>query len=386
MPTETGRRCRLLLAIPELDRGGPDRVFFELARSLDRDRFDIHLVVVGADGYYLGELPTDVEVHHLGTTKVRTFDRYPGVRLARLTRRLQPDVVMTTLRMIVAAELTEVLPRKHALVARAANHLTSGRTDESVTTSTRARVFHDLMVRGVRHADLAVAQSTSMAADLAASGVDPSHIRTIANPIDGGWVDARTAEGPPTPLPGSPRLLGVGRLEQQKGFDLLIRALPAVRAVHPDAQVTILGEGGQRPEIEALARELGVRDAVSLPGNDPNPFRSYASADLLVAPSRWEGLSNTMLEALAAGLPVVGADGAAAGQDLITSPELGRLVHPEDVDGLVGAILDALATDFDRAHVAATTRSRFETATIVDAYADLLLEAAALGARWRSAP
>jgi glycosyltransferase involved in cell wall biosynthesis len=239
------------------------------------------------------------------------------------------------------------------------------------------------MVRGVRHADVAVAQSTSMAADLLASGVDERRIRTIANPIDGGWVDARTAEGPPTPLRGAPRLLAVGRLERQKGFDVLVRALPAVRAAHPEAHVTVLGDGGQRGDLEALARELGVADAITFAGNDPNPFRAYAGADLLVAPSRWEGLSNTMLEALAAGLPVVGADGAAAGQDLITAPELGRLVHPEDVDGLAAAVLDALAADFDRAHIAATTREHFATATIVDAYADLLLEAAARGATGR---
>lgn len=374
MTTTTGGPRRLLLAVPGLDRGGPDRVMFELARSLDRNEFDVHLAVVAPSGYYLSELPDDVEVHHLGESGRRTFDRYPGVRFARLTRALAPDVVMTTLRMIPTAELASHLHRDYTLVARVAGHVTAHREDVSNTTSTRARVFHDLMARGIERSDHVIAQSTAMAADLVSGGVEARRVRTIPNPIDGAWVDARTAEAPPAELRGAPRLLGVGRLEMQKGFDLLIRALPVLLDRHPDIHVTLLGEGSEHGPLTVLAAETGVSDAISFVGNVDNPFLYYASADLLVAPSRWEGLSNTTLEALATGLPVVATGGAAAGQDLVTSDHLGRVVDPGDPNAFAAAVLDALDGQFDRPRIAAETRDRFASKTIVAAYATVLNE------------
>ncbi|HEY0482476.1 MAG TPA: hypothetical protein VGD37_33375, partial [Kofleriaceae bacterium] len=80
---------KVLFAIPALDKAGPDRVFFELLRALDRSRFSPALVTSKPGGHYRARLPGDVEVHHLGD-EVGVATRYPVLPLARLVRRLRP--------------------------------------------------------------------------------------------------------------------------------------------------------------------------------------------------------------------------------------------------------------------------------------------------------
>src|SRR5689334_22874814 len=114
---------KVLFAIPSLDKGGPDRVFFELLRRIDRSRFAPVLVTSEPQGYYLSQLPADVEVHHLGR-EVDFATRYPVLPLARLVRQLRPDVVLATLRMAFTAGLARPLfPRATRLILRPANHL-----------------------------------------------------------------------------------------------------------------------------------------------------------------------------------------------------------------------------------------------------------------------
>jgi glycosyltransferase involved in cell wall biosynthesis len=146
---------------------------------------------------------------------------------------------------------------------------------------------------------------------------------------------------PPDEVPETARvLLAVCRLEPQKGLDVAVRALPAIRSRHPDAVLVVLGEGPQRAELERLADELHV--PVALVGRVPDVDAWLRRADLLVHPARWEGFGLALLEAMLASLPVV-ATQVSSIPEIVVDGETGLLVPVDDAPALaqaVGRVLD----------------------------------------------
>ena len=145
-------------------------------------------------------------------------------------------------------------------------------------------------------------------------------------------------ENPELPIPDDARvLLVVGRLALQKGIDVAVRALPAIRRKHPNAVLVVLGEGPQRPELEALAGE-----GVFLPGRVGDVAAFYRRADLLVHPVRWEGFGLALLEAMLAGKPVV-ASAVSSAPEIVEDGKTGLLVPPEDPAALASAVVSLLS-------------------------------------------
>ena len=154
-------------------------------------------------------------------------------------------------------------------------------------------------------------------------------------------------------------VMGVGRLVPIKGFDILLAALPALLARVPAAQVVLLGEGERRPELEAQARALGVADRVRMVGAVKDVTAHLAAADVLAAPSRNEGMGRVLVEAMAVGLPVVGA--AVGGiPDVIDDGECGRLVPADDPAALAEALADLGRDAALRAKLGSAARTRAE--------------------------
>jgi glycosyltransferase involved in cell wall biosynthesis len=172
------------------------------------------------------------------------------------------------------------------------------------------------------------------------------------------------------PAPGV-QLLAMGRLHANKGFDTLIRALALV----PGAHLSIAGEGPERAALEALTRECGVADRLSLLGWREDTGALLAGCDLFLCPSRHEPLGNVVLEAWSAARPVIAA--AAQGpSELIQDGETGLLV-PVDAPEPLAAAIRALLADPDRAaQLAASGRAAFERdfaeATVLAQWRDFL--------------
>src|SRR5262249_23790760 len=155
-----------LFAIPALDKGGPDRVFFELLRAFDRARFAPILVTNEPSGHYLSRLPRDIELHHLGSeTGVAT--RYPVLPLARLVRRLRLAVVLATLRMGMTAGLARPLfPRTTRLIVRPANHLSQNHSELIHGAPIKHRISYALNRLALTRADHLICQGEDLAGDL----------------------------------------------------------------------------------------------------------------------------------------------------------------------------------------------------------------------------
>jgi GalNAc-alpha-(1->4)-GalNAc-alpha-(1->3)-diNAcBac-PP-undecaprenol alpha-1,4-N-acetyl-D-galactosaminyltransferase len=142
----------------------------------------------------------------------------------------------------------------------------------------------------------------------------------------------------------TPSLISVGRLDPRKGFDLLLRAFHQIHDRHPDWQLTILGEGPIRSELEELRSELQLEDCVHLPGAVKNVPDYLHQADLFVMSSRVEGFPMALCEAMACGLPTIATDCLSGPSDIIDCGVNGLLVPTEDVNALAAG-LDALMSD-----------------------------------------
>lgn len=139
------------------------------------------------------------------------------------------------------------------------------------------------------------------------------------------------------PVPGLCRFIAVGRLDAQKGFDILIRAFGALPAF-PATRLTIYGEGPERAALERQVRDAGLTDRIRLPGLVTTPRGWLEAGDVLVVSSRFEGFSNVVAEAASSGLPIVSFDCPFGPREMIREGLNGLLVPPADEAALTRAM------------------------------------------------
>jgi glycosyltransferase involved in cell wall biosynthesis len=197
----------------------------------------------------------------------------------------------------------------------------------------------DRLVRLVaRRADAFLCLNERAREEAVALGVKPRRCHVVPNGID----VARFAAVIPSAADDRRRVLSVARLVPQKGLDVLLKALPVVREAMGDVTLTLLGEGPERARLGLLAEELGVADGVRFGGvvTDVAPY--FSVADVFVLPSRFEGLPLALLEAMAAGLPVV-ATAVDGNVDVVRNGMDGLVVPPDDPVALASALIEVLS-------------------------------------------
>ena len=166
----------------------------------------------------------------------------------------------------------------------------------------------------------------------------------------------------PPPEQRPTRIMGIGRLSPEKGFDVLVRAFACIAPWYPDWTLQILGTGPQRGQLEDLADSLGVRDNVRLAGWIDQPETALLESGVFVLPSRYEGFPNALLEAMACGVPCVASACDSGPAEIIRNGVDGLLVPPENVDALADALRQLISDEAKRARLgrrAVEVTSRF---------------------------
>jgi GalNAc-alpha-(1->4)-GalNAc-alpha-(1->3)-diNAcBac-PP-undecaprenol alpha-1,4-N-acetyl-D-galactosaminyltransferase len=209
-------------------------------------------------------------------------------------------------------------------------HIYPGRTDAN-------KIWQFIIKRAYRYADLV----TVLTQNALPFYPETKGYRTIVMPNPIMKPDPVVAT---KRLLSAPSLIAIGRLHPQKGFDLLLKAFHRIQAKYPDWQITILGEGPMRSELERLRSELKLTDRVHLPGLVTNVPEYLQQADIFVMPSRFEGFPMALCEAMAAGLPVLAADCLSGPSEIVDKGVNGILVKTENVDALAMG-LEALMSD-----------------------------------------
>ena len=164
-------------------------------------------------------------------------------------------------------------------------------------------------------------------------------------------------------------ILAVGRLHEQKNFELLINAF-SLTLQHIDARLIILGEGERRNELENLVEKLKIAHSVSMPGWVDNPYSFMAKSDVFVSSSNFEGFPRALTEAMICGCPVVSTDCPSGPREILENGRWGHITPVDDLDSLATAILESLSKDVDR--VALQARGKiFGIDTIIEEHEKL---------------
>lgn len=377
---------RLALLISGLGLGGVQRTMLTLAGGLADRGLAVDLLVPDDRGPFRDQVPTNVRLVNLS----RWWLRLPVIRarkrrrallmapaIADYLRRERPDALLSASHYVNLAALWG-----RSLAGTGTRLVISQRTQLSVAiTNSKLPLLHRrpllawLTRRYYPRADAIVAVSDGVADDLAIVAQLPrERIVTVYNPTDLAHIATRAAEPAPHPWledGGAPVIVAVGRLAAQKDFTTLLRAFALLKAARA-ARLLILGEGRLRPQLEALAHELGIAGAVALPGYAENPFAALARARLYVLSSRYEGLPGALIQALACGCPVVSADCPSGPAEILDHGRYGRLVPVGDATTLAGAMAAALDETPDPQRQK-TRAEYFSVDRAVDNYLDLLL-------------
>ena len=203
------------------------------------------------------------------------------------------------------------------------------------------RVWMPLVLTRVLRGAAAVVVFTENQRQVAISeyGVEPTRLVTIPNGVEASFFndDSRV-------LPANPRLLFVGRLATEKNLPLLLEALAGISERF---ETTLVGTGPLEQQLKHQTADLGLKNIRFYGRADGEELRDlYRAADVFVLPSKSEGMSLVLLEALAMGLPVVATD-LASNRELVVDGENGLLVAPDNAAGLAAALL-AVVEDPDR--------------------------------------
>ncbi len=357
---------RIALVLPTLNMGGAERVTVTLSRCFRDAGYAVDFVLLSDEGELRREVPAGCRIIGLGGVRFRSA--YGP--LVRYFRQARPDAVLVSMWPLTTIAL--LAHRRAGLPGRivVAEHNT-------ISVEQRRRgIGKYLLVRlttalSYRAADARVCVSRGVADDVArTSGLPREAFEVIENPVPP--LDQRFPAETVWSVPPGRRILTVGRLAEQKNHALLIRAF-APLADLDGAQLVILGEGPLREATERLIDALGLEGRVLLPGATPFPQDYYATADLFVLSSDYEGFGMVLIEALGHGLAVISTDCPNGPAEIITNEALGTLVPCGDVAMLTRAMREALG----RRHDPAPARRRyddFSVARIGPKYLDLLVE------------
>jgi glycosyltransferase involved in cell wall biosynthesis len=324
---------RILLLTPHLGGGGAEKVIALLARGLstaqglstdkNAEKYEVHLGLITQQAAACSGFPAaGVTVHALAAPRVRAG----ALSLLKLVRRLRPRVVvsgMFHLNFLVLL-LRPLFPSGTQVMIRQNGTLSASLAFDRLPFYTRP--LYRLLYR---RADRVICQSRAMAEELALElGVAQERLAVLANPVEVDEIRARVAclsnqwNGP------GPHLLAVGRLSREKGLDLLLGALTIVRRKYGGADLVIAGAGPEEARLRALCNEQKLELAVRFAGHVDEPWVFYPGATAFVLSSQHEGLPNALLEAAAAGLPIVATPASQGLVDLLQG-KLGAWVAAE---------------------------------------------------------
>lgn len=326
---------RIALFFHDLGIGGAERVMLLLAQGFIEAGHPVDLVLARAEGPLLSEVPPQARIIDLDT-------RNPFLMFVRLMEYLRKERAgallspfeVTSVVAILAKKISRVTTR---IVVRISVHLSRNKR-----TAQWKKIVERLVVsKAYPLADGIVTVSQGVAEDLAAyAGIPLERVNVIYNPIIPEQLLQAADQSVSHPFfvdHQCPVILGAGRLTEQKDFSTLIRAFDIVRR-RVSSRLIILGDGEERLALENLIRSSGLQDLVDLPGFEVNPFAFMKRASVFVLSSKWEGLPNVLIQALACNCPVVSTDCLSGPSEILQGGEYGYLVPVGDAEAVAVAI------------------------------------------------
>jgi glycosyltransferase involved in cell wall biosynthesis len=341
--------------------GGTERQMIELVRRLDPRRWTVHVACFQARGTWFGRAADAAA--SIAVFPVVTF-RKPGVlthaaAFARWCR----------LHRILVVHTTGLPSNVFALPSAAYGGVPVRIGNRREINPDKSPLEIGVQRAAYTFAHRIVANSRAAADRLIRERVPARKIAIVPNGLDAARFAARPAAG------SLRRVVMVANLRREKGHDVLIEAAGLVLQRFPDARFEIVGGGPERQALEARAAARRVLHAFSFLGHCEDVAGRLAAADIFVLPSRSEAFPNAVLEAMAAGLPVV-ASGVGGVVELLDEGRTGMLVPPDDPGSLadrLGALMADSAVGARLGSAARAHAQNYSFDCMVDAFEDIYL-------------
>lgn len=363
-------KSRIALLIPTLDRSGAEKQFTLLATRLPTDEFDVTAIALTRGGPYAEELKSaGIPLILIG--KRAKFDPWALYRLRAELRKLQPDVLHTWLFAANAYGrlCASSIPKAKIVVS------------ERCVDSWKApwQLWADR--RLIRRTDKLIGNSQSVVEFYQQLGVPAEKLGCIPNGIEvpaiPESIDAqqRLAMLQELGLPADSYVVGyIGRLAKQKRVEDLIWTVETLRQIRPNLRLVIVGDGPERETLESFARDVGVTEQVCFLGHRDDALRWLELFDVFCLASSFEGMSNSLMEAMACGKPVIASD-IPANRELVVQSETGFLPKLADTVGFMQFLRRLIDEPGLAEQMGQAGRQRiqqfYSVQRMVDAYADV---------------
>jgi len=359
---EDKNKTKIAFFLISLYGGGGEKVVLDLAKGFSLQGYDVDLLLFSRKGVLENQIYKDINVVDLKVKRI-FFSIFP---LIKYLKKEKPLFILGTSEhaniILLLAKLISITRTKFLLrVGMRFENLFKNYNNK------RDRLLPFLIKYLYPKADGIIANSYGVANDLSKKLKIPlSKVNIIYNPKFIEEIEIKSKQGE-WKYSEKQTILSVGRLEKQKDFETLIRAFALARQ-KIDAQLIILGEGGEREKLNNLIQSLNLRGDVYLKGFVENPYFFMKKADVFVSSSLWEGFSNVLIEAGILGLPIIATDCGSGSRELLAPKsdfnkqlEKGRieyadngiLVAKQDINMLAEAILilsedDLLRDDYSK--------------------------------------
>ena len=302
----------IVFILPLLSGGGAERVTINLLTKLHYHGYSVGIIIFNKNGPLLSMIPSNVPIYNLGKFTLKRSI----IPLVKILWKIHPKVVFSTFGYINIALLAIrwALPRKINIWTREANL-----PSISLANNARPRLMNLLYRLLYRTSNKVICTSTRMRDEFILNFLIPREIiEILPNPVD---IDKIRKSLLPIKRfdKGGVCYVASGRLIFQKGFDRLLCWFSELE--NKKSTLTILGSGSFKDELIKESELLKIQERVIFAGFCDNPWRWYAGADVFLLPSRWEGMPNSVLEALACGTPVIATEDSGGIKDIF---EYGR--------------------------------------------------------------
>jgi len=359
-------KLNILFIIPSFRGGGSERVILNILTHINKKTFKPTLALLQKEGPYLSDLPDDIDIIDLKCSRIR----FAGKKIYKLIMSIKPDIVMTTLNHLnfLMAILNPFFPKNIAFVARE-----SIIPSFYINTTSFSFLSKILYKKFYINFDKIICQSFDIKNDLIKAFNIPYNKTTIINnPCDIDRISKLILDVQKQNKDNNiTNLIAVGRLEKQKGFDLLIKAFAKL---DPNRfYLTILGQGSEYNNLQQLIKESKLYDRVKMEGFKTNPYKYMTESDIFILSSRYEGFPNVVLEAMACGTPVVAFKCPGGIDEIIIDNVNGFLVKPNDIDELAEKINKASNFYINPDKIKMSIMQKFSCDKIVSKYEDVFL-------------
>ncbi len=308
---------RIAFCITDLDVGGAERMFVELVTRLDRNRWEPRVYCLSGPGALVARLQAaEIPVICFGAKSTRNLGVFQ--RLTTELKKFSPALLQCFLFH------ANILGRMAAWRAGVPRVVCGVRVAER---RSRVPLWLDRLSQGFVDHNVCVSQAVAEFS-IHQAGLKASKISVIPNAVDfDRFANAVAVDRSKLGLSAAPLALFVGRLDPQKAPFNLLEAFGNLLLRHPDWQLLFVGDGSLKASMDEWVAHRGLGHRIRIAGWRPDVPELLKAADLLVLPSLWEGMPNIVLEAMAAGLPVV-VSRVEGTDELIRDGETGLLVTP----------------------------------------------------------